>query len=298
MKKPVIHLHNVSKNFGSHVAVHSLSLDIIEGEVFGFLGPNGAGKSTTIRMLLGQISPHDGTVTMFGHDAIKSRLEIHKRIGYLSGDMALDMQLTGKQFLKYMARLHGGVQWYKIAELAHRLDADLDKKLANLSRGNRQKIALISAVMHEPDMLILDEPTSGFDPLIQAEFNKIILDFKKQGKTVFISSHILSEVRHLCDRVGFIREGKLIKVGDMEELAKAALKQVRVIFEDEKDIVHVRALRGVHHETVDGNRVSFQFGGAMHELIQKLAGLSTIDVAIEDADLEELFMRYYQGGKK
>jgi ABC-2 type transport system ATP-binding protein len=152
--------------------------------------------------------------------------------------------------------------------------------------------------MHEPDMLILDEPTSGFDPLIQAEFNKIILDFKKQGKTVFISSHILSEVRHLCDRVGFIREGKLIKVGDMEELAKAALKQVRVIFEDETDIVHIRALRGVHHETVDGNRVSFQFGGAMHELIQKLASLSTIDVAIEDADLEELFMRYYQGEKK
>ncbi len=298
MKKPVIHLHNVTKNFGSHIAVHALNLEVMQGEVFGFLGPNGAGKSTTIRMLLGQIAPHDGTITIFGHDALKDRVKIHKDIGYLSGEMAMDLKLTGKQYLKYMARLHGGVAWYKIAELAHRLDADLDKKLAALSRGNRQKIALISAIMHEPQMLILDEPTSGFDPLIQAEFNKIILDFKKQGKTVFISSHILSEVRHLCDRVGFIREGKLIKLGNMEELAATSLKQARVLFEDEHDIVHLRAVRGVQHVTVDGNHVVFQFGGPMRELIKKLASLSAIDVAIEDADLEELFMRYYKGDKK
>ena len=298
MKKPVIHLHNVTKNFGSHIAVHSLNLEVREGEIFGFLGPNGAGKSTTIRMLLGQISPHDGTITIFGHDAIKSRLEIHKRIGYLSGDMAMDPQLTGKQYLQYMARLHGGIKWYKIAELAHRLDADLDKKLKSLSRGNRQKIGFISAVMHDPEMLILDEPTSGFDPLIQAEFNKIILDYKAQGKTVFISSHILSEVRHLCDRVGFIREGKLIKVGDMEELAETNLKQIRAVFRDEKDIAHLRAVPGIQHVSVDSNHVVCQFGGQMHELIQKLAQLSVIDVAIEDAELEELFMRYYQGGKK
>lgn len=296
MKKPMIHLHNVTKNFGSHIAVHGLNLEVFEGEVFGFLGPNGAGKSTTIHMLMGQISPHDGTITIFGHDALKSRRDIHKRIGYLSGDMAMELHLTGQQYLDYMARLHGGVAPHIVHELAHRLDADLTKKLGKLSRGNRQKIGLISAVMHNPDMLILDEPTTGFDPLIQAEFNKIILDLKKQGKTVFISSHILSEVQHLCDRVGFIRNGKLIKVGDMAELSATTLKRVRVIFEHEQDIAHLRAVRGVQNVTVDGVHVVCEFGGHMHDLVAKLAELPIVDVAIEDAELEELFMRYYQGG--
>lgn len=294
MKKPIIYIHNLTKKFGKHIAVNRLNLEVYEGEVFGFLGPNGAGKSTTIRMLLGQISAHDGTATIFGHDVVSKRVEIHKRIGYLSGDMALDVNLTGHQFLRYMARLHGGVTDHIMKELAHRLDADLTKKIGALSRGNKQKIALISAVMHDPDMLILDEPTSGFDPLIQAEFNKIILDFKKRGKTVFISSHILSEVQHLCDRVGFIREGKLIQVGDMAELTKTTLKQIRIIFDVESDIAHIRAVRGVHDVTVDGNHVLFKFGGHMHDLIQKLADLSVVDIAITDADLEELFMRYYQ----
>jgi len=298
MKKPVIYIHNLTKNFGKHIAVDRLNLEVFEGEVFGFLGPNGAGKSTTIRMLIGQISAHDGTATIFGHDVVKSRVAIHKRIGYLSGDMALDLNLTGKQYLHYMARLHGGVSEHVIKDLAHRLDCDLNKRIGALSRGNRQKIALISAVMHDPDMLILDEPTSGFDPLIQAEFNKIILDCKKRGKTVFISSHILSEVQHLCDRVGFIREGKLIQVGDMAELTKTTLKQVRVIFDDQADVSHIRAVRGVHDITVDGQHCMFKFGGHMHDLIDKLAELSVVDVAITDADLEELFMRYYQGSKK
>jgi len=298
MKKPVIYIHNLTKNFGKHIAVDRLNLEVFEGEVFGFLGPNGAGKSTTIRMLIGQISAHDGTATIFGHDVIKSRVAIHKRIGYLSGDMALDLNLTGIQYLRYIARLHGGVSEHTIKGLAHRLDCDLGKRIGALSRGNRQKIALISAIMHDPDMLILDEPTSGFDPLIQAEFNKIILDFKKRGKTVFISSHILSEVQHLCDRVGFIRAGKLIQVGDMAELTKTTLKQVRVIFDDATDVEHMRAVRGVHDITVDGQHCMFKFSGHMHDLIGKLAELSVIDVAITDADLEELFMRYYQGGKK
>lgn len=294
MKKPVIYIHDLTKHFGGHVAVRRLNLEVYEGEVFGFLGPNGAGKSTTIRMLLGQIAPNDGSATIFDHDTITDRLAVHKRIGYLSGDMALDEQLTGMQYLRYMSRLHNAVPQRVITELAHRLDCDLTKRIGKLSRGNRQKIGLIAAIMHDPDMLILDEPTSGFDPLIQAEFNKIILEYKKRGKTVFISSHILSEVQHLCDRVGFIRGGELIKVGDMADLTKNTLKQVRVIFSDAADVAHVRAIRGVHHVSEDGAHVVFQFGGEMQELIDKLAGLSVIDLAIADADLEELFMRYYQ----
>ncbi len=288
----------MTKNFGSHIAVHDVSLSVRKGEVFGFLGPNGAGKSTTIRMMLGQLNPHGGMITIFGKDAIKNRLEVHSRIGYLSGDMAMDMQLTGLQFLQYIARLHTGVTKQTITSLARRLDCDLHKKLGKLSRGNRQKVALISAIMHQPDVLILDEPTTGFDPLIQAEFNKIILEYKAQGKTVFISSHILSEVKHLCDRVAFIRDGKVIETGDMDELARTTLKSVRLIFDDEADVSHMHAIRGVQDVIVDGRHIACQFGGNIRDLVQALASLSVSDLQIEDVDLEELFMRYYQGRKK
>lgn len=295
--KPVIHLHALTKNFGSRIAVNEVSFDVQEGEVFGFLGPNGAGKTTTIRLLLGQYGAHSGSAMLFGLDAFKDRKEIHKRIGFLSGDMAYDDTLTGLQYLRYMARLRGGNGSQLIAPLAHRLDADVHTKLRKLSRGSRQKIGLIAAVMHEPDLLILDEPSSGFDPLIQAEFNKMVLEHKKKGKTVLISSHILSEVRHLCDRVAFIREGELIKVGDMAELADTTLKKVRIIFQDEHDVDHLRAIKGVHHAVSDGRHLEFQYGGHMSDLIKKLAHLSVMDMAIEDVDLEELFMEYYRGAK-
>lgn len=293
-----IKLHRVTKNFGSHIAVHDVTLNVYEGEVFGFLGPNGAGKTTTIRMLLGQLNPHDGAIEIFGHNATRERSLVHKRVGYLSGDMAMDLQLTGMQFLQYIARLHGGVSKRSITSLANQLDCDLQKKIGKLSRGNRQKIGLISALMHEPDLLILDEPTSGFDPLIQAEFNKIILDYKQRGKTVFISSHILSEVQHLCDRVAFIREGKIIEVGNMDELAETTLKRVRLIFENPADANHVHAITGVQHVIVDGAHVTCQFSGHIRNLIAPLSKLSVQDVQIEDVDLEELFMRYYRKGKK
>lgn len=292
----VISLQRVTKNFGSHIAVHNVTLEVMSGEIFGFLGPNGAGKSTTIRMLLGQIGPHSGRITIFGRDALKERAVVHRHIGYLSGDMAMDTQLTGQQFLRYIARLHKNVDDKTIKGLARRLDADLSKKLGKLSRGNRQKIGLISALMHRPELLILDEPTSGFDPLIQAEFNKLILEHKKQGGTVFISSHILSEVQHLCDRVAFIRDGEIIKTGDMDKLAESTLKRVRIIFGTEADIAHLQAIRGVQNVVVDGPHVSCQFSGHIRDLIQKLSGLSVLDLQIEDVDLEELFMRYYRGG--
>jgi ABC-2 type transport system ATP-binding protein len=296
-KKPVIHLDNLTKNFGSEIAVDKLNLEVQEGEVFGFLGPNGAGKTTTIRMMLGQLSPHDGTVTIMGHDAWRDRAKVHQSIGYLSGDMALDMELTGKQYLHFLARLRGGVNSHRIHDLAQKLDCDLSLKIRKLSRGNRQKVALISALMHDPELLILDEPTSGFDPLIQAEFNKIILDYKKRGKTVFISSHILSEIQHLCDSVAFIREGKLVTVGKMQALTESTLKRVRVIFASEQDVSHIRAVRGVHQVTSDGRHAVFAFSGHMQDLLVKLADLAVVDLAIQDADLEELFMRYYKGGK-
>lgn len=296
-KKPVIHLHNLTKNFGSHIAVDRLNLEILEGEIFGFLGPNGAGKTTTIRMMLGQVSPHDGTVTIMGHDAWRDRAKVHAGIGYLGGDMALDGELTGQQYLNFLAQLQKGVSQHLIHDLARKFECDLSVKIRKLSRGNKQKVALISALMHDPELLILDEPTSGFDPLIQAEFNKIILDYKKRGKTVFISSHILSEIQHLCDRVAFIRNGKLATVGNMQDLTESTIKRVRVVFASEQDISHIRAVRGVHQVTSDGRHALFAFSGHMQDLLGKLAELSVVDLAIQDADLEELFMRYYKGSK-
>lgn len=297
MSKPAIQLQNVTKYFGQIAAVRGLDLTVGQGEIYGFLGPNGAGKTTTIRMLLGQILPQDGTVTIFGHDAIQDRARVHKDIGYLSGDMALEDNLTGKQFLAYLARLRGGVHPQVIKDLSHRLDCDLTRRIGTLSRGNRQKVALIAALMHQPALLILDEPTTGFDPLIQAEFNKLILEHKRQGKTVFISSHILSEIQHVCDRVGFIRQGELIQSGDMQMMTVSTLKQVRVTFADVKDVDHIRAIRGARHVIADGSHVVFQFGGHLQDLLQKLAELRVVDVSVTDADLEELFMRYYQKGK-
>lgn len=296
-KKPVIHLHNLTKNFGPHIVVEKLNLEVFEGEIFGFLGPNGAGKTTTIRMMLGQISPHDGTATIMGHDAWRDRAKVHAGIGYLGGDMALDAELTGKQYLQFLARLRGGVSHHLIHDLARKFDCDLSVKIRKLSRGNRQKVALISALMHDPELLILDEPTSGFDPLIQAEFNKVILDYKKRGKTVFISSHILSEIQHLCDRVAFIRNGSLVTVGKMQDLTESTLKRVRVVFASEEDVSHIRAVRGVHQVTADGRHAVFAFSGHMQDLLAKLADLSVVDLAIQDADLEELFMRYYKGSR-
>lgn len=295
MSKPTIQLQNLSKYFGETAAVKGIDIAIQEGEVFGFIGPNGAGKTTTIRMMMGQILPTDGTVTIFGHDAIADRAKVHRDIGYLSSDMAIESHLTGAQYLAYIARIRGGVPRQKINELARRLDCNLTKKIGKLSRGNRQKVALISAIMHQPSLLILDEPTAGFDPLIQAEFNKIILEFKKQGKTVFISSHILSEIEHVCDRVGFIRKGELIQVGGIKSMTESTLKQVQITFADAKEVEHIRALRGAKHVVVDGAHVVFQFGGHIQDLLGVLAGLRVVDIALTDADLEELFMRYYKG---
>jgi ABC-2 type transport system ATP-binding protein len=294
-QQAVIQAHSLTKYFGESAAVYKLDLQIMPGEVFGFLGPNGAGKTTTIRMLMGEIMPTDGTVTIFGHDAIQDRAITHRDIGYLSGDMALEGDLTGQQYLAYIARLRGGVSGAAIKQLAHRFDCDLHIKIKRLSRGNRQKIALIAAVMHQPALLILDEPTSGFDPLIQAEFNKLVLECKKQGKTVFISSHILSEIQHLCDRVAFIRHGQLIQTGDMSSLTESTLKQIRVTFKDAKDVEHIRALHGTKAVVADDRHVVFDYGGHVQDLLGVLSHLHVVDVSITDADLEELFLRYYKG---
>jgi ABC-2 type transport system ATP-binding protein len=291
---PVIELTSLTKTFGKNRGVDNITLSVPEGIVFGFLGPNGAGKSTTINMLVNFTHPNSGSIKIFGKDNAKHGLDIRKDIGFLSNDMALDGSLTGWQQLEYYGRLRKKYDKPYITELAKRLDCDLGKKIKNLSRGNHQKIALISAFMHKPKLLILDEPTSGLDPLIQVEFNKIVLEHKAAGRTTFMSSHVLSEIQELCDRVAFIRQGKIIANKTLDELADASPKEVRVICGDTTLASRIKRLSGAKHITAKGKHISFTYLGSPNELTHIFGMYDLEDLVIQEADLETTFMKYYE----
>lgn len=293
-KQLALSLKNVSKHYGKSRGIADISLDVTTGEVFGFLGPNGAGKSTTINTILDILRPDTGTITILGADHRQASPNIRARIGYLSGDMETDPSLTGRQYLRFAANLRGGVDQTVIDALIVRLKCEVDKKIKYLSRGNKQKIGLIAALMHDPDLLILDEPTSGLDPLIQAEFNDIIREHKARGKTTFISSHALSEVQAICDRVGFIRDGKLIKVSPLDELMREATKRVTITFEGTVPRRDILDLAGVHDATINGQRAVFHFKGNDNDLLKLLAKHTVKDIQISEPDLADLFMDYYQ----
>lgn len=295
--QPVIELRRVTKTYGTSRGVEALDLQIMPGAIFGFLGPNGAGKTTTISMLVDLIRPTSGTISIFGLNAQKQGVDIRKRIGFLAGDFALDENLTGWQQLNYFANLHGDVETRHIRELAQRLSCDLDRHIKTLSRGNRQKIGLISALMHEPELLIFDEPTSGLDPLIQAEFNKILLERKAKGKTAFISSHMLSEVQETCDHVAFIREGQLIAVQHMQDLAVDAPKRLKIISADKALKKALVELKGLRFLASTGNELDCSYEGEISILLKLLAKHPPEDLTIQEADLETIFMKYYEGQK-
>jgi ABC-2 type transport system ATP-binding protein len=292
--QPVIELTNLTKNYGKSRGVKNISLNVSEGTVFGFLGPNGAGKSTTINMLVNFIRPTSGHIKIFGNDTRRHGLEIRDDIGFLSSDMALDGGLTGWQQLEYFGNLRKNFDKQYIKELAKRLDCNLNRKIKTLSRGNRQKVALITALMHKPKLLLLDEPTSGLDPLIQAEFNKIILEHKAAGRTTFISSHVLSEIQELCDQVAFIRQGEIIANKTLNELAESSPKQVRIITSDKSLVSRFKKLEGMDGVRIQGKRISFHYTGHTDTLIKILAKHTIEDIAIEESDLETTFMQYYE----
>lgn len=291
----VLELDHLTKRYGSSRGVDDVSLKVEQGTVFGFLGPNGAGKTTTISMIVDLIRPTDGSVRLFGLDSRKDGLAIRKRIGFLAGDFALDESLTGWQQLTYFANLHGSVPRNRIIELAERLGSDLNRPIKTLSRGNRQKIGLISALMHDPELLIFDEPTTGLDPLVQAEFNKIILENKKAGKTTFISSHLLSEVQEICEDVAFIREGKLLVVESMQSLAARSPKRLHVVEPDQKLIKALHELKGLTVLPSTEKNLKATYTGNVNELVQLLSKHKVKDVTIQEADLETIFMEFYGG---
>lgn len=289
----VIEIRNLTKTYGSARGVSDISLEVPEGTIFGFLGPNGAGKSTTINMLINLTRPTNGSVDIFGKDLVEHGLDIRRDIGFLSSDMALDGHLTGLQQLEYFGNLRGNFDKKYVQELAKRLDCNLRRKQKTLSRGNRQKVGLISALMHKPKLLILDEPTSGLDPLIQAEFNRIILEHKARGNTTFISSHVLSEIQELCDHVAFIREGQIVANTTIDELARSAPKHVRVTSEDPKLQAAIRKLKGVAELHAHHHTLKFAYKGESGPLLATLAKHKVSDISIENTDLESTFMTFY-----
>lgn len=280
--------------YGSVTGVKDITLEIEPGKIFGFLGPNGAGKTTMITMLLDFLRPTSGQIELFGMDAQADSLKIRSRIGFLAGDMALDRGLTGWQQLEYLGNLRGKFDRDYVAELAKRLDCKLDRKFKTLSRGNKQKVGLIAALMHKPELLILDEPTSGLDPLIQAEFNKLILEHKERGGTTFISSHVLSEVQELCDTVAFIRRGELVAVKPIRELTDGAPKLVRVSTPDKGLIQKLKKLSGLQVDRADAGSLNGTYQGDVTALVKLLAEHQLADVELQAADLESSFMQYYE----
>lgn len=299
MTDPAIRCTALSKRYGRTLAVDGIDLEVGAGEAFGFVGPNGAGKTTTIRLLMGFLRPTGGRAEIFGQDAWRAAVEVHRRVGNLPGDFDFDRRRTGRQILRHVARLRSaGPEALTYAdELAERLHADLDRPLGALSRGNHQKIGLIQAMFDRPALLLLDEPTSGLDPLMQETFITLIAEARAAGATVFLSSHNLVEVERTCERVGIIRAGQLVATESVETLAARALRHIEITFDGSTPtLAAVGAIAGARDVTVDGTRVTLRMAGNLDDLVRFLGSYRVADLTVQRASLEELFLSYYAEG--
>ena len=293
----VIETNNLTKHYGDHLAISNISLEVREGEVFGYLGPNGSGKTTTIRALLDLIRPSSGSASIFGLDARGNSLEIKRRVAYLPGDIMLYEKLTGQEALTYTANLRGGVDWRFVNELAERLECDLTRKIRSLSRGNKQKVGLVKAFMTKPELLIMDEPSSGLDPLMQQEFYRLIQEVRADGRTVFISSHNMPEVERVCDRVGIIRRGELVAVEDVGVLKERALHQLEFHFSTSVPLEAFVGLPGVRDVAVNDSVLSCTTMGSPDALIKAAARYEVVKLVSHEPNLEDVFLSYYGEGE-
>jgi ABC-2 type transport system ATP-binding protein len=295
-EQTVIRTENLTKHYGDVHALVDLNLEIKAGEIFGFLGPNGAGKTTTIRTVLDEIRPTSGRASILGMDTHKQSVEIRRHLGYLPGDLAMYPNLTGGDTITFFANLRGGVDREYVASLADRLSADLDKKVGDLSSGNRQKIGLIQAFMNHPEVLILDEPSSGLDPLVQREFQTMLREAAGEGCCVFLSSHTLSEVQHVADRVGIIRSGRLAAVESVTALRSKAMRRIELDFEETVEDSFFKAILGTRDISVDDTRVILSYDGKMEDMLRAVMDkYELLDIRTYEADLEEIFLTYYRG---
>jgi ABC-2 type transport system ATP-binding protein len=295
---PVIATAGLSKDYGSGRGVFGLDLEVQAGEVFGFLGPNGAGKSTTMRLLLDLIKPTSGSARVLGLNTSRDSLEIRRRVGFLPGDLALYPKLTGRAMLDYLGELRGGVEREVRDSLVERFGADLDRPVRELSTGNRRKLGLIQAFMHEPEVLILDEPIAGLDPLVQQSFHSLLAEVSAQGRTVFLSSHTLSEVERVTHRLAILRQGRLVVVDSLENLRRVAVQRLEIEFNEPVDGREFRELPGVTEVGADGRTVTVSFEGSADPVVKAAARHEVRALRPREDDLEEIFLRYYRESPK
>ncbi len=289
-----IQLENLTKHYGNIVGIQNLSLEVAEGEVFGLLGPNGAGKTTTIRLILDFIRPTSGSVSVFGLSPRSDGIAIRRRVGYLPGDFITYNNLTGAAVTEYFTKLRGQNP-SKLEMLCERFDLDPTRKIAELSKGNKQKIGLVQAFMNDPDLLILDEPTSGLDPLLQHEFQDMLREEKAQGKTVFLSSHVMSEVEATCDRVCIIREGELVTLDTVSHLTELSLWTVKIVFAEAVGENVFHGLEGVSVTSSSDRTFTLSVGGdgSMDAVIKTASQYRVVSFESEHASLEDTFLQYY-----
>jgi len=305
-----IRLETLTKYYGKTRGVTGLQLEVEPASVFGFLGPNGAGKTTTIRVLLDLIRPTSGRALVFGLDSRRESMAIRRRSGYLPGELSLYGRLTGDETLRYFANLRGGVDPGSIRTLCERLDFDTGKKVADLSTGNKRKLGLIQALMHRPELLILDEPTAGLDPLVQHEFYHLVEEARQAGQTVFLSSHNLPEVQRVCDRVAFVREGELVAVEDVAVLTGRAVRELEVTFAAPVPAAAFEGVDGVTGVTANGPGPGFggapegggtrtlrlTVRGSLDATVKVLARYEVVTMSSRELDLEDVFLAFYGDG--
>jgi ABC-2 type transport system ATP-binding protein len=293
----IIDVQGLTKSYGSKRGITDVSFSVDEGEVFGFLGPNGAGKTTTIRILMALIRAGSGTARIAGLDCWQQSVEIKKLVGYIPGEPALDPNLTGGQILEFFAHLRGGVDQKYLKELIERFDLDTSRKFRQYSTGNKRKVVLIQAFMHRPRLLILDEPTSGLDPLNQHEFDRMVKEVRDEGRTVFLSSHILSEVEKTCTRVGIIRSGSIVRIGGVAEVTAIKRYEMTITFGDAVPADAFRTLEGViEAEALDnGHTVRLAMQGPADAVIKAAARYPVVSLTSHEPSLEDIFLRYYEG---
>jgi ABC-2 type transport system ATP-binding protein len=294
--RDVIVTSGLTKFYGKARGVEDLDLEVRAGEVFGYLGPNGAGKTTTIRTLLDLMRPTRGSATIFGLDAHAGSVDIRRRTGYLPGELALYENLSSAEYLGYFANLRGNVEWGAAVKLADRMQLDMGLKIKSLSHGNRQKAALIQAFMHTPDLLVLDEPTQGLDPLVQQEFYALVDEARAAGRTVFISSHVMPEIEKLCDRVGIIRDGRLVEIADVGELKSKALRTIEIHFAGEIDASAFTRIEGIRDLEIHGDSLRCSIAGPMDPLVKAAARFDVVNIETREASLEDIFLAFYGKG--
>ncbi len=295
MAVAAIRTSNLTKDYGAGRGLFDLGLQVPEQEVFGYLGPNGSGKTTTIRLLMGMIRPTSGSAHIFGLDCTRDSVEVKRKVGYLPGDVPQFGSLRGGEVVAYLGGMRGGVDRRHVRAIAERFDLDLNRRFREYSSGNKQKLAILLAFMHRPDLLILDEPTSGLDPLNQREFYALLGEARDAGATIFFSSHVLSEVEEVCDRVGILRAGKLVKVAQLDELRRIRVHRVEIEFAADTEVPEgrLRAAPGVENLSVSGQIVICTVRGGFEGLLEAITGARVIDLVSTEPSLEEFFLTFF-----